>query len=334
MATYFNPNAKSQFDLQSLKLPDFAKRFLVYLQIEKNTAPRTVFNYAVSIRIFLRWVRCLAMGRPLDQADSVDVSDMKLEEITSLTTSDIYDFLSYCTMTRHNSAKSRSAKLVAINSFLDYLRRRDESGMMKENPASDISAPKKEESLPKFLTLMEAKTLLSSVDGPAASRDYCILLWFLSCGMRLTELVTIDLKDIKDDTLRIRGKGRKERVLHLNKPCLDALDEYLIDRQNYKKIVDEKALFISNERGTRLTGRRVEQIVDKYIAKAGLQDNGFSAHKLRHSAATLLYKNGTGIVEIQQILGHKSVQTTGIYTHTSGEQIAGALDDIGKLFET
>ena len=157
--------------------------------------------------------------------------------------------------------------------------------------------------------------------------------------MRLSELVAINLPDIKEDTLRLHGKGRKERIIHLSSPCLSALDTYLIDRTTYLEshdTADKNALFISMHSKTakRLTGRRVEQIVDKYIQIAGLQGNGFSAHKLRHTAATMMYRDaGAGVLEIQEILGHENVQTTTIYTHTSGELVKKALDSIGDILE-
>lgn len=325
MSTYYNSNSDQQLDIDSFNLPSFAEQYCEYLLIEKNTAPRSVFNYAVSIRTFLRWVRSLSMGKSAPKLEDISISNMELEEIATLTTQDIYAFMTYCATKRNNSAKSRAAKLTAIKSFFDYLVKRNESGIVKNNPAADIATPKKEKSLPKYLSVDEAKALLGSVKGEANRRNYCILLWFLSCGMRLSELVAIDLKDIKDNTLRIYGKGRKERILYLNDLCMSALEDYLVERSNYKKIEDENALFISNRTGKRLTGRRVEQIVDKFIAAAGLQGNGYSAHKLRHSAATMLYRNGTGVIELQEILGHSGISLISLYTHTSGEIVKDAM---------
>ena len=340
MSTYFNAAETVKFDIRDFQLPTFAISFLKYLKAEKNVAPSTIFNYAVSLRTFLRWVKAveLRISKP-DEIDLLDVSDVSLSQIAYLTTNDIYDFIYYCQIDRNNGADSRATKLIAIRTMYDYLIKRDDSHIVKSNPAADISPPKQEKHLPVYLTLSEAKALLNAVDGPAASRDYCILLWFLSCGMRLSELVAIDLDHIKGDTLRLHGKGRKERVLHLNEPCMEALDRYLLDRNEFLKtheIDDKQALFISlyHKKSSRLTGRRVEQIVDKYIKKANLAGQGFSAHKLRHTAATVMYRDaGAGLLEIQEILGHQSTQTTSIYTHVSGEMTKTALDTLGSLLD-
>lgn len=340
MATYYNPSKPNNLRIKEFGLPDFANRYLQYLLIEKNAAPGTIFNYAVSIRTFLRWVKMIDMGSAApDHFADISVQDLSVNSIVSLQTSEIYDFLAFCKLERSCGSRSRSSKLAAVRSLYDYLRQRDTSGLVITNPATDISSPKKEKSLPVFLTVSESKQLLGAVSGPYASRDYCILLWFLSCGMRLSELVAINLPDIKDDTLRLHGKGRKERIIHLSSPCLAALDVYLIDRTAYLEAHDtndKEALFISmhSNMAKRLTGRRVEQIVDKYVKIAGLQGNGFSAHKLRHTAATMMYRDaGAGVLEIQEILGHENVQTTTIYTHTSGELVKKALDSIGDILE-
>ena len=340
MATYYNSSKPDSFRIKDFGLPAFANKYLQFLSIEKNAAPGTIFNYAISIRTFLRWVKSLDMGTVAPETfNEISVQDMTVESISSLTTSDIYDFLAFCKMERSCGARSRSTKLAAIRSLYDYLRKRDSTGLVTSNPSTDISVPKKEKTLPVFLTVNESKQLLDAVSGRFASRDYCILLWFLSCGMRLSELVAINLQDVKDDTLRLHGKGRKERIVHLNKPCLAALENYLIDRSKYlesHETADKEALFLSMNASVakRLSGRRVEQIVDKYVLAAGLEGNGFSAHKLRHTAATIMYRDaGAGVLEIQEILGHENVQTTTIYTHTSGQLVKSALDNVGSLLE-
>lgn len=339
MATYYNSSKPDSFRIKDFGLPAFANKYLQFLSIEKNAAPGTIFNYAISIRTFLRWVKSLDMGTAVPETfNEISVQDMTVESISSLTTSDIYDFLAFCKMERSCGARSRSTKLAAIRSLYDYLRKRDSTGLVTSNPGTDISVPKKK-TLPVFLTVNESKQLLDAVSGRFASRDYCILLWFLSCGMRLSELVAINLQDVKDDTLRLHGKGRKERIVHLNKPCLAALENYLIDRSKYlesHETADKEALFLSMNASVakRLSGRRVEQIVDKYVLAAGLEGNGFSAHKLRHTAATIMYRDaGAGVLEIQEILGHENVQTTTIYTHTSGQLVKSALDNVGSLLE-
>lgn len=339
MSSYYNENSKKKFDINDFGLPPFATRYLGYLSIEKNSAPRSVYNYALSVRTFLRWVRAIQIGTSaLDDVDNISIKNMAVDEIAALEPPDIFAFLAYCANTRQNNAKSRAAKLAAVRSLYEYLRTRDEPRVIKLNPAIDIATPKKEQSLPIYMTVSESRRLLDAVSGPFASRDYCMLLWFLSCGMRLSELVAINLNDIKDSSLLLHGKGRKERVVHLNSSCLAAFQTYLVDRKAYldhgNDIEDENALFISmySHKARRLSGRRVEQIVDHYIAAAGLQGNGYTAHKLRHTAATIMYQNtDAGLLEIQGILGHENVQTTTIYTHTSAEKLNETIDTVGNV---
>ena len=228
MAMYYNPAKPNSLKIKDFGLPQFANQYLQFLLIEKNMAPGTIFNYAVSLRTFLRWVKSMGLDQNASKEfKDLPVNEMTVHDIANLETSDIYDFMAYCSTERSCGAKSRASKLAAIRSLYDFLRKRDKSGYITHNPVTDISSPKRERSLPIFLTTQESKELLDTVGGEFISRDYCILVFFLNCGMRLSELVAINLSDIKDDTLRLHGKGRKERIVHLNKQCLLALEDYL-----------------------------------------------------------------------------------------------------------
>lgn len=331
MSEYYDP-ASNKVDVRIMPMPQYAKEYFNYLLIERNLAPRSVFNYSVSIQTFLRWVKFLEMGRPDVKFQEIDVEDVELEKISHFTRNDIYDFLSFCASTLSNAAASRAAKLSALTSFYGYLCEKSVYASSVENPTLGVAKPKLEKTLPKYLTLEECKKLLSVVTGKTEARDYCIIFWFMSCGMRLSELSGINLTDIKDDKLLLHGKGRKERVLHMSKPCMDIYAAYLVERSLYGEDLDDKALFISPRTGKRLTGRRIEQILESYLAMAGLQGNGYSPHKLRHTAATLLYQQGNvGLLEISEILGHASVGTTQIYTHITGENTRSALEEISSV---
>ena len=201
---------------------------------------------------------------------------------------------------------------------------------LEENPALNLELPSVRKSMPKYLTLEQSLDLLNSVDGSMDSefqeRDYCILTLFLNCGMRLSELVGINLQDIRDNTLRLLGKGNKERIIYLNQTCMDAIADYLSVRSRQEKIVDKQALFIS-QRGTRISARRVQMIVEMYLKKSGLGGMGYSVHKLRHTAATLMYQYGQiDIRVLKDILGHVNLGTTEIYTHVSNTQMEHAAD--------
>ena len=330
-ANYFNPKTGYSLNIREMKLPQFAKDWLNYLIVEPNLAPRTVFDYSISIQTFLRWVKILELKEPIDRFRSIDVSDVKLEAIASLTRTDIYEFLSFCSTDLNNAASSRLCKLSAINSMYLYLKNVHPNSIVEINPTDDITPPKKEKRLPKCLNLDEAQKLLSAVTGEAKSRDYCIILLFLSCGMRLSELVGININDIKGGSLRLYGKGRKERIVPLNSSCMDAIENYLIDRASYHVDEKEQALFVSKRTGKRVSARRVEKIVEDNLARAGLQGLGYSTHKLRHSTASLLYQNNVGLLEIKNLLGHESLTSTEIYTHLiSNETTEKAMESLGN----
>ena len=193
------------------------------------------------------------------------------------------------------------------------------------NPTENISLGSPARALPKYLTRDEAVTLLSNIQSDFYERDYCILTLFLNCGMRLAELVTIDMGDFRDDTIRIVGKGSKERLVYLNDACLDALQRYKKVRTSLPNLVDRDALFVSKRTGKRLSARRIEQIVARCLQSAGLSGRGFSPHKLRHTAATLMYQGGVDMLALKEILGHENVSTTQIYTHINREQLKKAV---------
>lgn len=231
----------------------------------------------------------------------------------------IYIFLSH---QRKNSAITRSRKISSLRTFYQYLHIKVK--LISDNPTKELSLPNVKKSLPKYLTLDQAKALLTA-SYEMGFREYCMVTLFLNCGMRLSELVGLNLSSIKDDTVTVLGKGNKERAIYLNEACQSAIALYLPERAKQVNLVDKEALFIS-KRGTRITPRRVQQIVDSALKIAGLWDQGFSTHKLRHTAATLMYQhNQTDIRVLQEILGHVNLATTEIYTHVANKQVEDAL---------
>ena len=234
------------------------------------------------------------------------------------------EFLSEFQRNHDNQAKARSRKVSAIRSFYKYLT--VSAGKLTENPMLNLETPSLKKALPKFLTLEQALELLTHVETNFTERDYCIITLFLNCGMRLSELCGINISDIHDNRLKLLGKGNKERIVYLNNSCLTAIDNYLAVLNSGEKIkrVDKNALFLNN-RGQRIGPRRVEQIVEECLQKAGLGGMGISPHKLRHTAATLLYQDaGVDIRVLKELLGHESLSTTEIYTHVSNRQIEDA----------
>lgn len=232
-------------------------------------------------------------------------------------------FLEYCRAERGNDTAARARKVVSIKRFYRYLK---VQGYIDENPMQDLESPKIKKSLPKYLSLEQAVSLLESVDGKNKERDYCILVLFMNCGMRLSELVSINYSDIKpDNTIIITGKGNKQRTVYLNDACVSAIKDYMKVRP-VDGVKDKEALFLSN-RKTRISPKTVQHIVDEYLEKSGLSGQGFSTHKLRHTAATLMYQYGhVDVLQLKEILGHENLATTEIYTHVVDEQLRSAVD--------
>ncbi|WP_084739353.1 tyrosine recombinase XerC [Thermobrachium celere] len=290
----------------------------------KAKSINTVLGYKVDLKLFLKYIKYIKQGIYNNDIniDEIEINDINIDFIKNITLYDIYSFVNYVTVERQNSSYARARKIAAIRSFFNYLEKKVK--LINDNPAKDLESPKISKRHPVYLTLEQSKKLIEAIDGKHKERDYAIIMLFLNCGLRLSELVGIDIDRIKGDTLTVIGKGNKERTVYLNNACIDAINRYLEVRP--KDAVDEKALFLS-ERKKRINKRTVEIIVKKYIKKAGLYDEKYTPHKLRHTAATLMYKYGNvDIRALQQILGHESVSTTQIYTHIDDDKLRKAVN--------
>ncbi len=305
--------------------PPVIRDFLNYIGNIKGRSDNTVDEYYRDLRTFFRFlIKDRGLIKEDIEIDKIDISSVNLEMVKSVTFSEIILFLNYCKDERDNNAATRSRKISSLRDFFNYLTVK--THQLTFDPTEELETPKKGKRLPKYLTLEDSLRLLEAVDGEFKERDYCILVFFLNCGLRRSELVGINLSDINSENmLTVRGKGNKERTLYLNKACIDALNEYLKVRP-VNGISDKKALFISRK-NCRITGKGVYHMVNHYLEKIGLGNQGYSPHKLRHTAATLMYqKGGVDIRTLQAILGHSSLGTTQIYTHIADEQIANALN--------
>ena len=303
--------------------PQLLQDFLYYMLTIRGRSAKTVDAYHTDLRTFLRYIKSVKTNVPPDlDFHQIDISDIDIVLIRQITLSDVYGFLNYTMAERENNSKTRSRKVSCIRSFFKYLTAK--TGLLEENPVKDLETPSLKKSMPKYLTLEESVALMSNVNTAYSQRDYCIIAFFLNCGMRLSELVGINLSDIRDNTVKLLGKGNKERIIYLNDSCIYALEQYLEVRKNPVKASEKDALFLSR-RGARLTARRVEQIVEECLKQAGLSCKGYSPHKLRHTAATLMYQHGgVDIRVLKEVLGHANLATTEIYTHVSDKQIEKA----------
>ena len=306
-------------------LPDRLIRFFNYQATVKNKSELTIDEYCIDLRLFFKYL-CHEKTHTDCPVEDVDISGLDDAFFRSVTLEDAYQFLSYCKSERGNQEKARARKVSSIRTLFKYLKMNQ---VIEDNPMINLDSPKLKKSLPKYLTLEQAQKLLSCIDGANRERDYCIITLFLNCGMRLSELVSLDYNKIKitDDaaTVVITGKGNKERTVYLNGACIAAINSYMRVRPK-DGVKDPYALFLSN-RLTRISPKTVQHLVDVYLDKAGLSGLGFSVHKLRHTAATLMYQTGkVDVLELKEILGHENLNTTQIYTHIMEESLKNAVD--------
>lgn len=309
------------------EMPLILEDYLNYMETIKGASPNTVKEYFYDLRTFFRYLKVRhKLVDPSVEFNEIDISDLSLDHIKNVTIQDLHGYISYADKKRDNGNFARSRKVASIRSFFDYLY--SKVNLIDKNPAESLEFPKRENRHPVYLTLEQAELLLNTVldnkNEFYRKRDYAIIMLFLNCGLRLSELSNIDMDKIKnDDTISIIGKGNKERTIYLNEGCIDALKDYLKVRP--KDVLDEKALFISKRR-KRMSNRAIQHMIDRYLEKAGLDSSIYSTHKLRHTAATLMYKYGNvDIRALQAILGHESVSTTQIYTHIDSERLRDAI---------
>jgi len=318
-------------------LPHLVQDYLQSLE-RRIHAELTILEYASDLRLFFRFVAerrgKLPHGLEWHEIDLSSIVD--IEFIKRVRASEAADFISYCRNTRRNSPSTLSRRFVSVKRFFRYLA--TQRHILEVNPMDELDPQKTGKSLPIYLPLEDCFLLLQTVEQDAANlfreRDYCMLVLFLNCGLRLSELCGLNLVDIaRDDTMRIRGKGSKERTVYLNDACLAALRRYLPTRpQDGLRHEDRDAVFISRNK-RRLNPRSVEMMLEKYLKRCGLEGRGYSVHKLRHTAATLMYQNDVDVLQLKEILGHENLSTTQIYTHVLDKQLreAVALNPLSKV---
>ncbi len=322
-----------QYAVELSQMPPVVQEFAAYKSGIQNRSPKTVSEYLLDLRTFLRFIVANRERIDPDSEDfeKIDVSRLDLAFFGSIRTTEIYAFLQYSGTVRRNLWAAKARKLVTIRMLYRYLV--NNTHQLAQNPAADIEAPKARRTLPKFLSLQESLNLLECIredkDSKNVVRDYAIVTLFLNCGMRVSELVGINLSDLARDlsTVRVTGKGAKERMIYLNEACQTAVSEYLAIRlvENGGAAAKEKALFLST-RDQRISVKTVQWMVYKYLEMAGLGDRHLSVHKLRHTAATLMYQHaGVDVRVLKDILGHEQLNTTQIYTHVSSSDMEEAM---------
>lgn len=309
--------------------PPILRDYLQYHESILDHSPATVNEYFLDLRSFFRYLKVyrhvVSDSTPMDE---ISILDIDLDFVSQVNLTEVYSYLAWLTKDKEKftkarrekyglNATSRARKVSSIRGFYKYLC--STVHLLSENPVQNLETPKTKKALPRYLTLEEAQRLLRSVEGRYQERNYCILCIFLNCGLRISEIVALDLSDIRQDHLRVKGKGNKERIVYLNDATCDAINNYLLVRKLIKA-EDPDALFLSS-RKKRMERQGVHPMVKKALLKAGLDAKEYSAHKLRHTAATLMLSNGVDVRTLQEILGHENLNTTQIYTHIDNSEL-------------
>ena len=303
--------------------PQPVKEFLVYHDTIKGQSKATVNSYYYDLRTFTRYLMLSRGMVPRDTAlENIDIRGADLAFYGAVTLTEVYDYLAFLSRDRELTTSSRARMIISVKGFYRYLTVK--TGQLQEDPVRNLDTPKLRKSLPHYLTLEESQRLLNAVDGRNRERDYCILCLFLNCGLRVSEMVGLNLTSIRADSLVIHGKGSKERIVYLNSAAAEALNRWLLVRKDIAAI-DRNAVFLSNRR-KRMSVDSVQSMVKKALLKAGLDPNQYSPHKLRHTAATLMLQNGVDLRTLQELLGHENLNTTQIYTHIANAELRGAAD--------
>lgn len=306
--------------------PQILKEYLYYQGTVRLRSPKTVNEYYIDLRTFFRYLKVQRGLVPVDaEFDEIKIDDVTIDLIKTVTLNDAYEYMNYLDRDRNNKAAARARKCSSLKGYFKFLYKNRK--YITSNPIDELELPKKSKALPKYLTLEQSIQLLNAVEGDYKERDYAIITLFLNCGLRVSEMAGLNYTDIRTDgTVRVVGKGNKERIIYLNKACIEAIKDYMRVRP-VDGLKDKRALFISRNHN-RMSVKTIQAMVYKYLAKIGLDAQGYSCHKLRHTAATLMYQYGDVDVRVlKEVLGHENLGTTEIYTHLSSTQLKNAAEN-------
>lgn len=312
--------------------PEILNSFLTYHENIKGHSAKTIDEYFLDLRMFFRYLKGQRGLCPVGaDFEEISIKDIDIEFVKKITLSEVYQFLAFLSRDRDTPNKgrnsggglspaSRARKIATIRSFFKYLTNKEK--LLDENPIKELESPKIKKTLPRYLSLNESLRLLEAVDGANSERDYCIITLFLNCGLRISELIGLNLTDIHEEHIRVLGKGNKERIVYINDACAQAINGYMQKRKHLRP-KEPKALFISRN-GNRVSRSAVHDMVKKTLLKANIDPSRYSSHKLRHTAATLMLQNGVDVRTLQELLGHDHLNTTQIYTHVDNSELRTA----------
>ncbi|PQD94568.1 recombinase XerC [Pradoshia eiseniae] len=308
------------------KQPKLLRDFLIYLTTIKGKSMRTRKEYEYDLTLFFRFLKITYEGLEIEKINEVSIHDLSIETIRDISLEDMYLFIEYCETVRHNNASARARKVATLKSFFKYLK--GKRRLITDNPAEELESPKLSKKNPIYMNLEEAQLFLAGIErNHHYYRNYCMMMFFLNLGLRVSELCSLTMKSIQGNALLISGKGDKERTVYLNKACRDTLADYMKhERIKLQGPIDADYLFLS-QKGTKLSRQQVARIVKKINEQSGLKKDKLTPHKLRHTSATIMYKSGADIRSLQQILGHSNISTTQIYTHIEDKEIEKVINN-------
>ncbi|WP_107926008.1 tyrosine recombinase XerC [Lysinibacillus parviboronicapiens] len=311
--------------MQKTQLPKIMKDFLVYLTTIKGKSQRTRKEYEYDLTLFFRFHMAAQNDMDLTEITKINIDTITIEEIREITLEDLYLFMEYCEVQRQNSASARARKVATLKSFFKYIK--GKRRLIEENPADELETPKIARRKPVYMNMEEASLFIDGIQlNRASPRNYCMMMFFLNLGIRVTELCQLNKASIQGRYLTVIGKGNKERTVYLNDSCMQALADYEQSGKTAYRGEGDEPLFVS-QKGTRFTRQTVAKLVKQINKQSGLQKERLTPHKLRHTSATMMYKAGADIRSLQHILGHSSVATTQIYTHIEDEELQHVLEN-------
>lgn len=306
--------------------PQILDDYLNYLKTIRGLSPKTIHEYRYDLMRFLHFtVRRKNSTHFRDlPLEAVPLDEVDEEWLSHISFDDLLAFLADSDDAEGLSASRRARLSSALRSFFKYLVSVRES--FEKNPAEKLTSPKRKKRHPVYLTLEEAVTLLKTAAQEPnrffRARDVAILMTFLTTGLRLSELCGLNLNSIREGQIHVIGKGNKERMIYITDSCAVSIEHYRAVRPI---VPNEDALFLSS-RHQRISPRAVQHRIEQLLQKAGFDTRLYTTHKLRHTAATLLYREGVDIRTLQRILGHESLATTQIYTHVDDAQAKQAVE--------
>ena len=312
--------------------PEVLKEYARHTSMIKGNSEKTVCEYLLDLRTFFRYYKMKKSGADYSEKEfeEISITDITVEDVKRVTQSMILDYLIFAGFKKNNSTTTRNRKLSSLRSFFGYAY--SKKHIIDFNPTGDVDSAKKAKTLPKYLTLEEALLLLETVKNDKESktriRDHSIISLFLNTGMRLSELIGLNIESFNASltAVTVIGKGNKERIVYLNSSAKQAVLDYLRIRTDPKYIHTSDNAFFLSGRQQRISAKTVQWVVYKYLKMAGLEYKGLSVHKLRHTAATLMYQSGNVDIRVlKEILGHEQLNTTQIYTHVVSKSMEDAM---------